>query len=126
MKIKPLIQIRGGQKSKMQLRLNAKPMEDTKMEDTKKMNPYINECPYSIEYRIRITTKSGYNDSYFSAYADAQAFIIRSLKESGGSEVRVDMNVLLMGPVVFGKAKEVLADHYAFTLDAFGGNHVIS
>lgn len=71
--------------------------------------------PYRIEYRVRFSTKCGYDDRYFSEYADAITFITGFLEERKGS---VSLYVLLMGPrgLAFSENSDVLADHYAYTL----------
>lgn len=71
--------------------------------------------PYRIEYRVRFNTKCGYDDRYFSEYADAITFITGFLEERKGS---VSLYVLLMGPrgLFFSGNNNVLADHYAYTL----------
>lgn len=71
--------------------------------------------PYRIEYRVRFNTKCGYDDRYFSEYADAISFITEFLEERKGS---VSLYVLLMGPrgLFFSGNSNVLAEHYAYAL----------
>lgn len=75
--------------------------------------------PYHIEYRVRFITKCGYDDRYYSEYADAISFITGLLEERNGSAT---LYVLLLGPrgLFFSKNNEVLAEHYAYSLQVPG------